>query len=123
MLKRTIEYTDYFGSKQSETYAFHLSKPELLELEFSEDGGKSKKIQDIVQREDKREMFFVMKQLILSSYGEISEDGKRFTKTPEATKAFEQSLAFEALLMNIATDSTAAEQFITSIVPKDLVEK
>ena len=39
MIKKTITYKDFDGNDRSEEYRFHLYKHELIEMNFSADGG------------------------------------------------------------------------------------
>ena len=39
MFKKTITYNDFNGVERTEDFYFHLTKAELIKLEFSESGG------------------------------------------------------------------------------------
>ena len=85
MLKKTITYEDFNGDKVSEDFFFHLSKAELVELELSHKGGLSEALKRIVESEDGKAIIAEFKNIILSSYGQRSDDGKRFVKNQAAT--------------------------------------
>jgi len=122
MLKRNITYEDFNGDTVTDTYYFNLSKTELLELEVSYDGGLEAAIQRIVEAKDNQALVQEFKKLVLLSYGEKSEDGKRFIKNDEAREAFSQTAAYDALFMELSTDDKAAVDFIQGILPKDFVK-
>lgn len=118
MLKRTIAYEDYNGNKHSEIFYFHLTEPELLEMEASYEGGYAEALQRIVDTEDSAALIAEMKRLVLLAYGEKSDDGKIFVKNPELATRFSQHAAYPALFMELAMDADAASAFMNGIIPK-----
>lgn len=122
MLKKTINYEDFEGNPISEDFYFNLSKSELIELEVQYDKGLAESLQDIIKANDGKSLIAEFKKIILVSYGKKSEDGKRFIKSEELRTEFTQSLAYDALFMELATDDKAAAAFIQGIVPRDLGE-
>lgn len=122
MLKRSIKYVDYDGVEQEDIFYFNLSKPELVKLEAGEEGVRfSSRMSRIVETKDVGVIIEEIKQLILLAYGEKSEDGKRFIKSEELSRNFEQSAAFETLFMELAMDAQASVDFLQGAMPKDLV--
>lgn len=117
MLKKTITYTDYNGSKRTEDFYFNLTKAEITQMEMSMNGGLSKMIEKIVQTNDMKRIVEIFKDLILKAYGEKSNDGKRFIKNQEIREAFSQTEAYSELFMELATDPNAATAFINGIIP------
>ena len=122
MLTKKITYTDYDGNERTETFYFNLNKAELTEMELSSEGGLSKMIQKIVDEKDTTRIIAIFKDIILRSYGEKSNDGKRFLKRgPDGHKLaddFAQTEAYSELFMELATNSDAASEFVNGIVPK-----
>lgn len=117
MIKKTLTYTDYDGVERTEDYYFNLTEAELVEMELSIDGGMQKKIEKIMNSKDMRQIIEVFKDLILRSYGEKSDDGKRFIKNKEITEAFTQTEAYSMLFMRLATDEKEASDFVNGILP------
>lgn len=117
MIKKTLTYTDYDGVERTEDYYFNLTEAELVEMELSIDGGMQKKIEKIMNSKDMRQIIEVFKDLILRSYGEKSDDGKRFIKNKEITEAFTQTEAYSMLFMKLATDEKEASDFVNGILP------
>lgn len=115
MIAKTIKYTDYNGVEREETYYFNLSKVELMEmnLDLDENG-----FEHILETENNAELFKIFRDLILKSYGEKSKDGKSFVKSPEATKAFEQTIAYEEIFMLLASNAEVAAEFFNGVIPK-----
>jgi hypothetical protein len=52
-----------------------------------------------------------------------SPDGKRFIKNDEMREEFQQTAAYSALFMELATDDKAAADFVNGIIPKDMAEQ
>lgn len=118
MIKKTIKYVDFKGNEREEDFYFNLSKPELMEMELTTKGGMSEYLEKIVKAQTKEELIKWFKIIILKSYGEKSEDGRRFIKSEELSTAFSQTGAFEKLYMELVTDEQKAADFINAIVPE-----
>lgn len=123
MLKKVIEYTDYNNNVRKETFYFNMSKAELIEQEMSVNGGYSEMVQRITEAQDMPTLMKLIRELVLSAYGEKSADGKRFIKSKELSEAFSQTEAYSSLMMELMTDSKAAAQFVVGIMPSDLAAK
>ena len=117
MLKKTITYKDYNGVERTEDFMFNLTKAESLEMQLTKDGGMDAAIKKIVDAKDAPEIMKVFKDLILKSYGIVSDDGRRFIKSKEISDSFAQTEAFSMLFMELATDTDAASAFVNGIVP------
>lgn len=120
MIKETIKYTDYNGNELVEDFYFNLSKSEIAEMELSYPNGLADHITKMTQSNNGAEIIKIFKELILSSYGRKSDDGKRFIKSDEEAKAFSQTEAYSELFMKLATNADAAAEFVNGIVPKQL---
>lgn len=123
MLKRSITYVDYNDKERTEEFYFNLSNAELTEMEFSHAGGLDKTIEKIVETKDSKELINLFKDLVLSAYGEKTEDGRRFVKNQEVRDSFAQSEAYSVLFMELATDENKAADFVNAIVPKGKTDK
>ena len=125
MLKKTVTYEDYDGNTRTEDLYFFLSKSELMQLELSEPGGLSKKLERITKTNDGKEIIDVFKDIIRMSYGEKSEDGRVFIKKRNGMpifEEFEQTPAYDALFTELLLDPDKASAFINGILPKDIME-
>lgn len=123
MYKKTITYTDFFGEERKKDFYFNLTKSELTEMELRVDGGLERLIEKITQTHDNKRLVDYFKEIIFKSYGEISEDGDRFIKSPELSIAFSQTPAYDILFMELTSDAAAAAEFINKIIPSDLSKK
>lgn len=99
MLKQVVKYEDFDGNQTEETLYFNLNRMELLEFQarYGKDD-MAKYIEKVVADEDYEKMYSLLKDVVMSSYGVRSEDGKRFIKNDQLREEFEQSLAYEALI-------------------------
>lgn len=127
MITKTIPYVDFNGKARTEEFNFHLSKPELLELDASYEGGWVAHVQRIINTNSNAEIFHTMKDFILRAYGVKTEDGRRFKKIDDngtpLSRSFEESPAYEILLMELTLGENAgaaAAEFINGVVPKDM---
>lgn len=123
MLKETISYIDYNDVERKEDFYFNLNKAELMNMSLSVDGGLEAKIRKIIQTKNVPELQKIFQDLILKSYGQKSDDGKRFIKSEELTKEFTESEAYVNLYMELSMDAEKAVKFINGIMPKDYVKE
>ena len=104
MIKKTISYTDYNGKLRQEDFYFNYSRAEIIEMQAKHNGGLEKHLKDIANSENGGEIIATVKDFILSAYGKKSDDGKRFFKSPEISKEFEESEAYSELLTEFVMD-------------------
>ena len=119
MFKKVITYTDYNGEERTEDFYFNLSRAEVTEMELSTEGGLGATIERITKAKDVPAIIAIFKDLILKAYGQKSPDGKRFIKSKQLSEEFSQTEAYSNLFMELATNSTAASEFINRIMPID----
>ena len=119
MLKKTVTYTDYNGVERTESFYIKQTKAEIVEMELGVDGGWTARMQKIIDSKDGPTIMREFKKLIMMSYGEKSEDGKRFIKSKELSEKFIQTEAYNTIFMEIVTDSKAAAEFANGILPED----
>lgn len=120
MLKKTITYTDYNGMERTEDFYFNLNQAEVAEMELSTTGGMADMIRKIVAAQDIPAIIKVFKEILLKSYGEKSDDGRRFIKSKQISTDFSQTEAFSQLYMELATNPDMAADFINGVLPKNL---
>lgn len=122
MHKITMTYENFNGEQVTEDLYFHLSKAELLEMNFKAKGGLYNYVQSIINAHDTAKLAELFKDLLLKSYGEKTPDGNGFVKTPEIALKFVSSIPFSELYTDLCTDADKASAFITAIIPKDVLE-
>lgn len=120
MLKKTITYEDFNGVERKEDFYFNLSKAEIMEMQFGTVGGLDVMLKKIIDAKDVKSIMDTFKMLILKAYGIKSDDGRRFIKSEEIAKEFEQTEAYSILYIELASDDNAAAEFVNGIIPKDV---
>lgn len=123
MIVKRIKYTDYDGNEREEDFRFNLTESELMKMEFDTEGGMEALINKIVDEQDTKKIGELFDKVILMSYGEKSADGKRFIKSPEISKAFSETEAYNVLYMEVLTNETAAAAFINGLVPQKIANE
>lgn len=121
MLKRMIDFVDFNGEKRSKEYYFNLTETEIQEQNLRTPGGLASKLEKIIMERDPDVLVSYFKNLILDSYGVKSDDGISFIKRgPDGRRLaeqFEQTAAYNALFMELTTDTEAAIAFVNGIIP------
>lgn len=123
MYKMTETFEDYEGNNRTENFYFHLTKAEIMEMDFLEDGGLQKTIEKIIATQDRKALIEIFKKLVIGAYGEKSADGRRFMKNDEIRKNFTETEAYSQIFMKLAIDDKEAAAFVNGILPKDLQEE
>lgn len=116
MFKKKITYFDFNGTERKEDFYFHLSVPEVTRLE-ARLGDKTIETYafELKANQDSEAMIKFIEDLVLSSFGKKSDDGKSFLKTPEIRRDFEYSQAYAELFEELFTEPDAAQKFATGI--------
>lgn len=122
MVVEHIKYTDFNGVEVEEDFFFNFTEAEVAEMQLSFPGGLKGELERIINAKDQAEIIKVFKKLILRAYGKKSPDGKRFEKSEEISKAFEQTNAYSQLFMKLAFDDDAAAKWVNGVMPASFAE-
>lgn len=122
MFKKTIEYVDFDGTSRKEDFYFNFTKAELIQMETEHEGGFAAMVQKVVDAKEASKLIKLFKEIVLSSYGEKSADGRKFVKSEEIRKDFESTEAYSELYMELVSDDKKAAEFINGIMPADLMK-
>lgn len=117
MIKWPITYTDYNGEERTEDFYFNLNKAEVMEMDLNANGAYADYLKRIVDQRDGKALAEEFKRIITKSYGEKSDDGRRFVKSEEILEAFMQTEAYSELYIQLATDPEATKKFIEGVLP------
>lgn len=123
MIKRTVTYEDYNGEKRTETFYFHYTEAEILDMEMSEEGSFAERIQRIIDAKDKTALMKLIKKFVIDAYGVKSEDGKRFMKNDEVKAAFLESPAYSDIFMDMVTNDEIAAEFVNGVIPNTMKDR
>ena len=121
MLRKTITYTDYNGTKQEDVCYFNLNKAELGKLQMKMDGKFLDHLQALMERKRIESLYDFFYNLLLDSYGEKDASGKKFNKSPEIRADFENSIAFSEILMDVISSPENMASFTKGILPADMI--
>lgn len=119
MVKKTVTYTDFNGVERTEDFYFNLSNAELAEFSMSKSGGLAAYIERISKAKSQPELAALFKEVLMMSYGEKSDDGRRFIKNDQIRDEFMQTEAYSIIYMELASDAEAALKFFEGIIPAD----
>ena len=92
-------------------------------MELTTTGGLKKELERIMDSQDQTQIIQVFKRLILKAYGVKSPDGKRFEKSEQLSREFEQTNAYSELFMKLAFDDEAAAKWINGVVPSSISDE
>lgn len=122
MHKHSITYVDFAGETRTEDFYFNISRAELIEMQYSVEGGMSAWLETAVKRQNHNELMNFITNFILKSYGERSADNRRFIKKDEngrpLSRFFEETDAYSELLMELGSDMDKLIAFINEVIPK-----
>lgn len=126
MLPKEITYTDFNGEEKKETFYFNLTEAELAKMQLSSTASLDVMIKNLIETDDREKIVEIFDKIILMSYGERSIDGKYFKKEDSIrgkyADDFKASGAYNALFMELVTDTNAVTDFINGILPAKLKE-
>lgn len=123
MLERTFTYDGFDGKKYSDTWFFHLTKADLLEIHLGTFVGLDVLMKRLIDTQNGKEIMGIVKEIILKSVGKPSADGKRFMRNDELRDEFYQTEAYSQLFEELVTDGEKTKNFIIGIVPADVGRK
>lgn len=116
MIKKTITYNDLNGNPRVEEFYFDMSKPEIVRMQASVKGGYDVQLKNIAANLNGALIMEFFEDFISKSYGEKSDDGRRFIKSKELSEAFMQTPAYEVLFEELVTDAQAAADFVNGVL-------
>ena len=120
VLKKTIRYTDFDGTSREEDLYFNLSEAELLEMAIHHDRGVegvAAYFKELGESKDPKLIIPAVKNMLLLAYGERSEDGRHFRKSPEITDDFVSSAAYQEMFMQMMSDRDTIMGFFKGALP------
>lgn len=128
MFKKTLTYVDWNGEKITEDLYFNLNTVDQTRLlaKYSPSGVKSNGEEytmsdycaQLLKAQDKPGIIQVIEDIILSSYGVKSVDGRKFDKSKEVRESFEYSVAYAELFELLMTNQNEMNNFVDNIFQK-----
>lgn len=125
MTKETITYTDFLENERTDTLRFDLNEDEIRDLSEEDKFFNPAFLGKISADRDLTAMYKVIRKLILYSYGELSDDGRYFRKTPEIMNDFAHSAAYKALLTKFTSeeDGESLQNFMIGVFPSSIADQ
>lgn len=121
MYAKVIKYTDYNDVPREETFYFNLNRAELLKMMVTDSDATLDQVFEYFQQtKNSKKLLTMIEDLVKSSFGIKSPDGKSFIKKPEYLEMFVQSEAYSELLTELLRDADKAADFFINILPKNL---
>jgi hypothetical protein len=120
MIKKSITFKNFDGVEVTKDYFFHYSKTDLFDMEAEYEHGLKQELERVMGGGNVQEILNFVKKFVLGAYGVRSAESDSFVKTPEASKLFEQSIAYEKLFMELAFNGTKLAEFLNGVIPQDL---
>lgn len=121
MLVKKITYIDFNDEEQTDEFCFNMTEHELAEMTISPEGGLEVYLRELIRSKDPKRISDMVKTLILNAYGEKSQDGRKFRKSPEISKEFEYTAAFSELFMELINDAEKLAYFVVGIIPAKML--
>lgn len=118
MVKKTITYKDFDGNERTEDFYFNLTEAEVAKMEIGTPGGITKMIERLVQEQNGKDILGTFENLIESSYGRKSPDGKYFDKNPKWLAEFKMTQAYSNLFIELISHPDVAAEFFNAVLPK-----
>lgn len=123
MIKKFITYEDYNGNTVTDPFYFNMTKLELLEWDLETEGGLEGLMKKLSETTDAKKAYYIFKDILLKAYGEKSEDGKTFVKSPELRVKFESSPALGELIIEFLQNPELSAKFIEGILPSAWIKE
>lgn len=105
MYKEKLTFTNFNDEEVTETLRFNLSEIELMDLVKDDPTFSQSYFKTLIDNGDAYEMFRFIRKILALSYGELSNDGNTFMKSPEIMDRFLHSAAYDALINRISNSS------------------
>lgn len=127
MIVKTIEWENLLGEKESGQFYFSISKGELVKMQMSAIDQRTESFTDKLEKIGRylqgKALIEVIDEVIDTSYGVRSTDGKNFIKTPQDLAFFKSTDAYSELVVELCTNSELCAEFINGVVPAKLREQ
>lgn len=116
MFKKVVEYVDFNGEPNTAELYFNMTQREAVRFDLEFEGGLEKYVAGLNADKDQLGIMNLFERLLLSSYGEKTEDGKHFLKDQDIQDRFKQSAVYDALFTSLLQDTDQAVQFFNEVV-------
>jgi hypothetical protein len=124
MLAKRLSWVDFNGNKREQTFYFGLDETDLANYQMSHNGGMTEMLQGMIDAQDNANLAKKFEELILMCYGEKSDDGMYFMKSPEISHKFRCTGAYNTLFLEFLKGGEQyTADFINAVIPADLAQQ
>lgn len=126
MVSKTINFINYNGEKDSEKAYFDMTEKEMSQfiLKYGNNENSLRNyIQRIAEEGNTKALFELIDDLLLSSYGIKSDDGKRFVKDKQKTLEFSTSEPYSVLFTEMFSNPDNFVDFIAGLSSNKSIDK
>lgn len=123
MFEREFDCEGVNGKMYKETWDFHLSKADLVEINYGTYFGLDEMMRRMIDAHNGKEIMNLVRTIILKSVGRPSADGRRFLRNDEIRSEFESSDAYSQLFTELVTTPDKLLEFVASAMPVEMGTK
>lgn len=127
MFTRTFHCTDFEGKPYDVTYDFHLSKADILKINFNDLHGLDALLKKLIDTHNGKEIMALVDTIIMTAVGKETLDHKRFVQNDEIREEFRSSEAYSQLFEEMVLDASKSSEFLVNCLPasirKEMAEK
>ena len=120
MYSTEVTYFDYGGKERKEKLNFELDIKDILALELVLPGGVSGFLDRLNKVESFADILMFIKAIVLTSYGKLSRDKKKFDKSVKAKEKFVDSKPYNVFMMSLMKDPKKFGEFLNNVFPMEL---
>lgn len=123
MFEREFNCEGINGKMYKETWDFHLSKADMVEINYGTYFGLDEMMKRLIDAHNGKEIMNLVRTIILKAVGRPSADGRRFLRNDEIRSEFESSDAYSQLFTELVTTPDKLLEFIASAMPAEMGAK
>lgn len=120
MYSTEVTYFDYGGKERKEKLNFELDIKDIFALELVLPGGVSGFLDRLNRLESIADILMFIKAIVLTSYGKLSRDKKKFDKSVKAKEKFVDSKPYNVFMMSLMKDPKKFGEFLNNVFPIEL---
>lgn len=130
MYRKTVKYKNYHGNEVTRDLWFNISDVEAMNMGLAENNNgkmtmaldrlaelREAKEGDTIPQNVLGDFVEYVESIVIKAYGEISDDGESFNKSPEISQRFENSAAYNALITELIQDPDELNKLFEGMLP------
>lgn len=120
MISKTITFQDFSDPPKTVTQKlwFNMTRQQVVEWEARTGEGVLEHFDRISKSQDKEALYDAFEDFLLRCYGIRSDDGSRHDKSPEISRDFKNSAAYDEFFMQFVENQDLIVEFLKGVLPK-----